>query len=292
MEMSGSILLSISIISNKSSKEILIMKNNSTETHYLSVESEDLDTAFNINPVYAHTYLETKIKAVRELGLTGSDSVLDVGCGQGHLLRLISKSNDSSEQVGIDLSLTDLKKAKKHDTGRNCEFVLGDAAHLPFKDSGFQKVVCTAVLEHVTDEQEVMNDLGRVLKDEGILVIDVPGAFHLQNKLSDLFIKRQGIFPFHREYTRDRMEGIIRKTGFELESFSTARFVGSLLFPMVETVATFSGRKIVWCKSNSAKIVCWMGDRISILCGSRRYFKLLGGSWFFKLKKNRKKLQI
>jgi ubiquinone/menaquinone biosynthesis C-methylase UbiE len=267
------------------------MRNVSTETHYLNVESEDLDASFQSNPVYAHTYLETKIKAVRELQLAGKESVLDVGCGQGYLLKMICNSNHGKEQIGIDLNRADLKKAKNLNTNEDCQFVLGDAAHLPFRDEGFSRIVCTAVLEHVTDEQKVMNDLWRILENGGILVIDVPGAFHLQNKLSDLFIKSQGIFPFHREYTTARMNWISRNSGFELQSLNTARFVGSLLLPIVETIGTSGGRKIVWCKSSLARIVCWVGDRLTIFCGGRRYIKLLGGSWFFKFTKDRNEFQ-
>jgi ubiquinone/menaquinone biosynthesis C-methylase UbiE len=264
------------------------MRNHSTEAHYLSVESEDLEKAFQDNYVWAHTYFETKIKAVKELDLAGNETVLDVGCGQGFLLKLISESGQGTRSVGVDVNLADLKKARSHNTtGGDCELVLCDAAYLPFKNGAFERIACTAVLEHVSDEQKVMREISKTLKNDGILIIDVPGAFHLQNKLSDLFIRSQGVFPFHREYTIGRMNRIIRESGFELESFSTARFVGSLLLPVVETVVTFSGRKIVWCRKTLAKIVCWAGDRISNLCGNRSHLKLLGGSWFFKVKKHK-----
>lgn len=146
-------------------------------------------------------------------------------------------------------------------------------------------MVCTAVLEHVTDEKKVLREIWRVLKEEEVAVVDVPGIYHLQNRLSDLFIKKYEVFPFHREYTFSRMKSIIEESGFELQSFNTARFVCSLLFPIIETVGTFSGRKIVWCKGGLAKIVCKIGDNVSLLCGNRKYLKLLGGSWFFKIKK-------
>jgi ubiquinone/menaquinone biosynthesis C-methylase UbiE len=266
------------------------MRENSTNDHYLLTQSEDLDGAFSSNEVYAHTYYETKIKAMRELDLERNETVLDVGCGQGHLLSLIRKSFQGTSCVGIDLNFADLKKARNHDVSRTCEFVLADAANLPFRNGSFQRIACTAVLEHVPNERKVMHEMWRILKGNGTCVIDVPSAFHLQNKISDLFIKRQGIFPFHREYTYERMNRLIEDCGFELQSFSTARFVGSFLLPIVETVATFSGRKIVWCRSTLAKIVCFIGDRVSILCENRSYLKLLGGSWFFKINKSQKSI--
>jgi hypothetical protein len=75
--------------------------------------------------------------------------------------------------------------------------------------------------------------------------------------------------------------------GFELQSFNTARFVGSLFLPIVETIYVCRRRKVVWCEGILAKLVCLVGDHLSILLGNRRHLKLLGGSWFFKIKKKR-----
>jgi len=267
------------------------VRNGTTEEHYLSVESEDLQIAFNCNRIWAHTYRETKIETMKNLDLSGDETVLDVGCGQGYLLKLMNETHPGIVSVGLDVNLVDLKKARRRNSMQsNCEFVLGDAGSLPFKDGAFEAISCTAVLEHVSDEKKVMHQIWRTLKKNGKAVIDVPGAFHLQNKLSDLFIKSQGVFPFHREYTTGRMNALIKECGFRLESFSSTRFVGSLLLPVVETAATVSGRKIVWCRNTFARIICWGGDRISSLCGQRSYLKLLGGSWLFKLR--RQNLQL
>lgn len=262
-----------------------LRNNGSTQRHYLDENSEDIDAAFRGNCVYYHTYYETKIKVMENLGLEGHQTLLDVGCGQGHLLRLLCRSYPNLEGVGIEINLSDLMKARHRNMRSDCEFVLCDASHLPFKDACFDREICTAVLEHVTDEKSVLCEMRRTLEDDGIVVLDVPGTYHFQNRLSDLYIKTFGVFPFHREYTAERMKAIVEESAFEIESFNTARFVGSLLFPIIETVSGMGGRKIVWCRGRIAKAVCWVGDWISVACGNRSFLKLLGGSWFFKMRK-------
>jgi ubiquinone/menaquinone biosynthesis C-methylase UbiE len=262
--------------------------NGPTETHYLSIESEDLDTAFRDNQVRWHTYIETKMETLKNLDLCGHEIVLDIGCGQGHFLKILNEAYPKLTGMGIDISLCDLKKAKNRNTGDSCDYILCDATHLPFKNTCFDRTIATAILEHVDDERNVLMEMSRVLDDDGIAVVDIPSAYHLQNKLSDLFIKKHGVFPFHREYTTRRIKTVVRDAGFEIKAFTTARFEGSFLFPIIETVSVFDGRKIVWCKGRLARLVCKIGDRLLSLFGNMQFMKLLGGSWFFKIAKKRK----
>ncbi|MGQ9530860.1 MAG: class I SAM-dependent methyltransferase [Candidatus Bathycorpusculaceae bacterium] len=256
-----------------------------TEKFYRETKFDDMDFLFSENFVYMHTYYETKRKALENLDLSAAKNTLDVGCGQGYLLQMVHKEFKTVECVGLDLNINDLKRAKQRCSGWRCEFVLADASCLSFKDGCFDRAVCTAVLEHVVDEKKVLKEIRRVLNEKGIAVLDVPGMYHLQNKLSDFFIKRYKIFPFHREYSEKQIKFLITITGFELQSFTSARFVGSIFLPVIETVYTYNKRKIVWCRGNLAKIVCKIGDKISSFCGKRKILKLFGGSWFFKIKK-------
>lgn len=260
------------------------MSKHSTTSFYKEAEFEDLDPLFVGNYVYMHTYYETKRRAIENLELPQLGLLLDIGCGQGYLLKLIDETHKNLELIGVDLNIKDLKRAKKRCFNKNFEFVLADASCLPFKNGCFDRVACTAVLEHVVDEKKVLQEIWRILDERGIAVLDVPGMYHLQNKLSDFFINRYKIFPFHREYSEKQVKFLLTTTCFELQSFNSARFVGSLLLPIIETVYIYK-RKIVWCRGLLAKLVCKIGDALSSLCGKRKHLKMLGGSWFFKIRK-------
>ena len=78
--------------------------------------------------------------------------ILDIGCGQ-------SKTPNS---IGIDIT-----KTKEVD-------VISDVQYLPFKNSSVDKIVCYQLLEHVDDIILAMEEMHRVLKGGGILIIEVP----------------------------------------------------------------------------------------------------------------------
>jgi SAM-dependent methyltransferase len=54
------------------------------------------------------------------------------------------------------------------------DLVLGDAARLPFKGGSFDAVVCMEVLEHLFEDVTALQDIRRVLKDDGVFVLSVP----------------------------------------------------------------------------------------------------------------------
>jgi len=95
----------------------------------------------------------------------GTERVLDVGCGWGReLVRL-------KNAVGMDVSLPFLKTAKNYVKN---DVVLTDAHHLPFRESSFDFIVISEVLEHVDSPPRVLRELRRVMKKKGKLLIQTP----------------------------------------------------------------------------------------------------------------------
>jgi ubiquinone/menaquinone biosynthesis C-methylase UbiE len=100
------------------------------------------------------------------------DIVLDAGTGQGYLLsRLSAKCNSV---YAIDTNLNLLLNIKSKLSCQNIILLNADLNKVPIRSEYFDKVICLEVLEHSPAPSEIINELHRVLKLNGLCVIAVP----------------------------------------------------------------------------------------------------------------------
>ena len=88
---------------------------------------------------------------------------LDLGCGEGRIARRLAALGHSV--VGLDSSATLVRLARESDPGG--EYMLGDAAALPFGDGSFDLVVAFMSLQDMDDPIGAIVDSGRVLQGGG-----------------------------------------------------------------------------------------------------------------------------
>jgi tRNA (uracil-5-)-methyltransferase TRM9 len=101
-----------------------------------------------------------------------SDSILDVGCGNGRLLELFKEKK--IEYLGVDISKKLIGIAKRKYP--QDEFLVADNLNLPFPDNNFDKVFSVAVLHTIPSgelRKKALMELRRVLKPKGLLVLTV-----------------------------------------------------------------------------------------------------------------------
>ena len=63
--------------------------------------------------------------------------------------------------------------------------IIGDITKLNFKNNTFDLIICNHVLEHIIDDRTAMNEIYRVLKKDGIGILQVPIDKNLEKKVSD-----------------------------------------------------------------------------------------------------------
>ncbi|MDB5282006.1 MAG: class SAM-dependent methyltransferase [Bacteroidota bacterium] len=99
---------------------------------------------------------------------------LDVGCGTGYCM-LKAKELFNCEVFGIDPAPLAAGVGRyQNDTGLT--ITKGSAEDIPFGDKLFDTVYCSHVLEHTTDSAKSLEEMSRVMKDDGTLIIGMPTA--------------------------------------------------------------------------------------------------------------------
>lgn len=146
--------------------------------NYEKISNDHLDylESYGENPFMAEEYwnkLEDDTINILKPHLKKDQKILDIGVGLG---RLLSKINLEIEKHGVDISISYLEQAKQ----KGINVILSKIEELPYPDNYFDVIVTTDVLEHVLDLNKCVNQIQRVLKPEGILLIRVPNEEDLQ----------------------------------------------------------------------------------------------------------------
>ena len=132
------------------------------------------------------SYFEQPGRAAASLDAVGGlviERVLDVGCGGGQeLLPFLTKS--SALGVGVDV-VPDTGRAARDLFSTRSErhrvsFIRAAAEELPFQTSAFDVVVCRLALPY-TENDRALEEMGRVLRPDGIILLKIQRAtFYLQ----------------------------------------------------------------------------------------------------------------
>ena len=169
------------------------------------------------------------------LRLKEGERVLDVGCGEGRHSSQACKETECTV-CALDIDPENVAKTnylmylmeQAGESRASWSVFRGDALQLPFKDTYFDKVICSEVLEHVPDDQQAIRELARVLKDDGTLAISVPTYFSeaIYWKISPEYRKQPG--GHVRKYRLRKLVTLLQENG--LHVFTTRRKHGLHFF--------------------------------------------------------------
>lgn len=98
--------------------------------------------------------------------LAGYQSILDVGTGDGQILRALSAADSQRLMVGVDPIVAQVTEAKK----RGGRYALGEAEALPVSDASFDAALACLVFEHIDGFEAALNEVARVVKPGGRFV--------------------------------------------------------------------------------------------------------------------------
>lgn len=133
-----------------------------------------------------------RLKKLRKFRSGGK--LLDVGCGEGAFLQLATKG-------GWEISGTEMSSyaAEYAADILGVDIFCGELPDAGYPDNSFEVVTLWHVLEHVTDPNNYLNEIYRILKPDGLLVVAVPNVNNLVMQIAYRIFKRQRMKLFSKD---------------------------------------------------------------------------------------------
>ena len=101
--------------------------------------------------------------------------VLDLGCGNKPYKKLFEGKCD--EYIGCDIV----------QSSENCVDIICEATNIPQANNSFDTIFCTQVIEHVDDHNKLLEEMYRLLKPNGHVILSGPMYWHIHEAPHDFF---------------------------------------------------------------------------------------------------------
>lgn len=164
----------------------------------------------------------------RDLDVAPASLNLDLGCAQGTLSFFLRQKGGC--WLSADMDLLNLRATQ---TLVHRNLVQIKEGPLPFKDQSFDRVASLDYLEHLEEDDFCLEEIYRVLKKKGRLVLATPqtGRLFILHKLRSLLGLKLEFYGHKREgYSLDTIQMKLKKAGFVMETHKNfSRFFTELL---------------------------------------------------------------
>jgi ubiquinone/menaquinone biosynthesis C-methylase UbiE len=125
---------------------------------------------------------------IRELNLAPGERCLDVGCGAGILSATLASWDCRVDAIDLAPNMLELARAEaeRRGVGARVSTALGDVHRLQFPANSFGLVVALGVLPWVDDPRLALEEMARVLRPGGYLIVSVDNRWRLDHLLDPL----------------------------------------------------------------------------------------------------------
>jgi len=150
---------------------------------------------------------------IKNIGLKANDIILEIGFGNGYLIKVLFKQNIPIKICGIDISEDMLNEAKiknkqKFENG-DLNLSLEDINKTSFDEDLFDKIYTVNTLYFWNDVNGPLSEIKRILKPDGIFI----NVFSVKSFLDTLECTKHGF----NKYTLEEVEKVTEDNGFKVK---------------------------------------------------------------------------
>jgi 2-polyprenyl-3-methyl-5-hydroxy-6-metoxy-1,4-benzoquinol methylase len=156
---------------------------------------------------------------LKAIGASTGMTVLDAGCGEGYLSRILARRGATVTGVDSSGKLIEAARTQSHTDGLPISFDVASVDELPYADNTFDLVVCNHLVNDLFDPSKAIGEFARILHDDGRVVILM---------LHPCFYNK------HAERSQ-ATNGLIASSYFETRSIDQAFEVDGLTSPVANT---------------------------------------------------------
>ncbi|MBP9691065.1 class I SAM-dependent methyltransferase [Candidatus Woesebacteria bacterium] len=187
--------------------------------------------------------------------LPTSSTILDLGCGDGFLMEVLQSAGHHVE--GVEIAENAIKKARKKGFTVYDVSLVEKWAHVLKKK--YAVVFGGEIIEHVFDTDQFLQEIRKVLKPHGMLILTTPNIASLARRVMLLLGMSPHIEVTARDYdaghiryfTRDTLKNLLEENGFEVLSLvsSAVNFSNNGMYysTILATLFPSMGNNIIVC---------------------------------------------
>lgn len=167
---------------------------------------------------FAHRFHTLRrIREICKLRKDREGRILELGCGKGDFIEKFKRKRKGWEVKGVDISETAAKIAKSK-VGEPNVFC-GYLEDTDFPGDYFDVVTVSYTINHIHDLHQTLRELYRVLKTDGILIVQVSDFQTKQFESPELTMENLGL-PYHLYFfTRETLKRLFANFGFVEDGF-------------------------------------------------------------------------
>lgn len=106
--------------------------------------------------------------------------ILDIGSGEGGTSKVLSEGNDVTS-----FDMNKMRLLRQQNSFSNFNLICGSSSSLPFKNHSFDLIILQDVIEHLDKREILINNIYKLLNDNGMIYLSTPNRFSVINIIAD-----------------------------------------------------------------------------------------------------------